>query len=563
VNAASGNMADLANIIYWRGWRFKPGHSIPFGPTFVWNGTASSSNFYEGNWDMRIPNRPAGNDVVIVPNGTIHDLHIDEDDNFHCSNFTIESGATVEIFGAGNVSCHNFTIENNAILKLETFLTVSGILTNNNAVNGITIGSYGNEIGSLIHNQPGVNAIVKRHIDPYNPADPEDGWHYLSSPVGNFPIATSDFLPGPNDDLFSWDDANSMWLNYHGTGFASFEKGKGYLCSYQSNTTHEFTNCAINVSDVSFNNIGVNSSWELLGNPFASAIDWNNGTWNRSNIHGAQVYSEDLRNWVVAVIIPATQGFFVEVNNPVNHITIPADARLHHWQPWYKTQKADENKIEVKLTGDQDKGWDYTTIIFNNACTEAYDPEFDYHKLFGQPSTPQIYTLNENQEEFCVNSQALPNDEKLIPLNIRIGYNGVYKIEIKENNLESNGKIYLEDLKTGILTNLSTNPSYSFQGIKGEDANRFMLHFNSATGINNINSASDIHIYSNAKNIYISSEKSIAGELNIFDIGGQLIYSQHLQNTNMHRVSVPTLRGVYLVQFIENENTLTQKVIIQ
>ena len=561
VNAASGLNADLMNIIYWRGWRYKPGHSIPFGPRYIWRGLVSNSNFYEGNWDVGAT--PSGNDEVIVPSGTNFDLWIDEDDNFNCGSLTLESNAEMRIYGAGFVSCINFTIENNAELKLERYLTVLNTFTNNNPTSGLQILSYGNEIGSLIHNTIGVNAIVERHIDPYHPADPEDGWHYLSSPVGNYTIATSDFLPGVNDDLFAWDDATAMWLNYHGTGFASFEKGKGYLCSYQANTTHTFTNCAINVSDVSFNNIGSVTGWDLLGNPFTSAIDWNSGTWNKSNIFGAQVYSEDLRSWVVASIIPATQGFFVEVTTPINHITIPADARLHSAQSWYKDENISENTLQIKITGDQDKGWDFTTITFNNICSEAYDPEYDYHKLFGQPSAPQIFTLNSNQEEFCVNTQSTPNTERIIPLNIRIGYDGVYKIAIKENTIESEGNIYLEDLKTGIITNLSTNSSYSFQGIEGEDANRFKLHFNNATGINNIKNASGIHIYAHNHSIYLSSEKEISGELNIFNLGGQLVYSQNILKSNMHHISAQNLNGAYLVQFIANENINTQKVIIQ
>lgn len=561
VNEASANNASLVNTIYWRGWRYKSGHSIPLGPRYVWNGIYSNSNFYGPNWDTG--SGPSSSDDVIVPSGTANDLWIDEDDAFACTNFLVEANANMKIFGCGNVTAVNFTIEANATLELETFLTVTNALTNNNPVNGITIKSYGNEIGSLIHSQSGVDALIERHIHPYTPGDPDDGWHYLSSPVGDFTIGVSDFLPGVNDDLFAYDAASNMWLNYYGTGFSKFEKGKGYLCSYQSNTTHMFTNCAINVGDVSFDDIGGVSGWELLGNPFSSAIDWATGTWSRSNIHGAQVYSEDLRNWLVASVIPATQGFFVEVTAPVNHITIPADARIHNAQPWYKNQKADDNKIEIKLTGDQNKGWDYTTIVFNDAATEAYDPEYDYHKLFGMPSAPQLYTSNSNQEIFCVNSQSIPNDERLIPLNIRIGYDGVYKIEIKESSIESEGNIYLEDLKTGVLTKLNSKNHYSFLGQKGEEANRFMLHFNSTTSLEEIENEAKVNIYSNDHTLFLNSTESISGKVMVYDMGGRLILSKQVQNSNMHTISAEQLSGVYLVHFVEVGNISTQKVIIQ
>ena len=561
VNVASGNNATLYNTITWRSWRYKSGRSLPLYTTFLWNGTFSGSSLYGPNWDTG--ECPSESDDVIVPSGTANNLEIAENDNFKVMNLTLESGATMSIYGVGFATIQNLEIEASAVLNLESFLTVENTLINGNGANGIIIKSSGNEIGSLIHDQSGIDATIERHIDSYNPGDPDDGWHYLSSPVGDYTIASSDFEPSANDDLFAWDDATGMWLNYHGTGFTELEKGIGYLCAFQHSATHTFANSTINVSDVVFNNIGQNSTWELLGNPFSSAIDWNSGSWGKININGAQVYSNDSRNWSPAGVIPATNGFMVEVNHPINQITIPADARVHDTQTWYKNDKVKDNTLEIKLMGDQDKGWDYTTIAFNEAATESYDPEYDYHKLYGQPSAPQIYTLNSGSEEFCVNTMAMPEPEKIVPLHIRIGYNGEYQISVKENSVETEGNIYLEDLKTASLTNLSNVKKYTFRAIKGEETDRFLLHFNSTTGVENIESASDIHIYSYAKSIYINSAEAIMGDIKILNIGGQIVYSQHLSKSNMHSVSVPALRGAYLVQFIGEGKLSTQKVIIQ
>ncbi len=85
--------------------------------------------------------------------------------------------------------------------------------------------------------------------------------------------------------------------------------------------------------------------WHLLGNPFASAIIWDvpSGDWNLDNVSGvAKVWEEASRSYIDITTnggylhIPAGQGFFVQVNNASNHITIPASARTHEPDTWYK-----------------------------------------------------------------------------------------------------------------------------------------------------------------------------------------------------------------------------------
>ena len=63
VNASTGVNASIVNTFYWRGWRYKVGHSIPLGPRFVWNGIHSKFSLYEENWDIAIWGRPSGTDI--------------------------------------------------------------------------------------------------------------------------------------------------------------------------------------------------------------------------------------------------------------------------------------------------------------------------------------------------------------------------------------------------------------------------------------------------------------------------------------------------------------------
>ena len=129
--------------------------------------------------------------------------------------------------------------------------------------------------------------------------------------------------------------------------------------------------------------------------------------------------------------------------------------------------------------------------------------------------------------------------------------------------VEREGDIYLEDLKTGVFTNLSTTNSYTFTASEEDAAERFMLHFNSATGIGDIENATSVNIYANAHSIYLNANEAITGNVMVYDMGGKLILTEQLHNSNMHIISAETLSGVYLVRFIGAERVSTQKVIIQ
>jgi len=561
-NEASGTDGTLNNVLYWRTWDYQSGASLPFNERFVWNGSTSNVSSLAANWDPNIADRPNGTDIVIIPSGTSNEIFIEEH-MFTCSDFSIEAGATATIGAVnGNVTCDNFTIENTGALNLYGFLTVNGTLTNNGGPDGLKIRSNLQYQGSLLHDEVGTDAMVERYIAAYTPGEGDDGWHLISSPVGDFTILGSTFVPGGSDDLFKFDAATYMWFNYRdGTPFTEMEKGIGYLCAYSSTTVHEFDNSTINVGDVSFNNLSTNAGWELLGNPFASTLSWGLGTWNRSNISGPQVWDEDMKDYTPATEFPPTQGFWVEVTDPINQITLPADARTHNVIGTYKSNDFPEFKI--KVTGEQNNGWDFTTIQFREDASDNYDYDMDYHNKTGSEYTPHVFTVNSNNEEFCLEAVAPPVNEKIMPLYFTAGYNGEHQLSVMENTTDFENNIYLEDLLTGNLINLSTRQTYTFQASQDDDANRFLLHFNSTTGIEESTKIESVQIYSYNNQIYILSKELLDGQVNIYDLGGKLIQTQSINGLGLESISINEVSGVYFVELISQQKTYKEKVIIR
>ena len=123
-----------------------------------------------------------------------------------------------------------------------------------------------------------------------------DGWHTISSPVNAMTIAGSAFAPASgDDDLYAWDEVAYTWRNYNDVNFpgSTFVNGNGYLAAYKNTSIKEFTG-TLNNADITFTNLSLTSGkgegCHLLGNPFPSAIKWNDGNWALSNVGAVASY---------------------------------------------------------------------------------------------------------------------------------------------------------------------------------------------------------------------------------------------------------------------------------
>ena len=122
----------------------------------------------------------------------------------------------------------------------------------------------------------------------------DDGWHDISSPVQDQEIST--FTTGIYD-FYGWDETQNLWINYKDGSFipwndnsSLFVEGRGYLIAYdETQTDKKFTgtpnNSDITISSLSYTPDKANG-WHLLGNPYPSALKWNDGNWTLTNIGG-------------------------------------------------------------------------------------------------------------------------------------------------------------------------------------------------------------------------------------------------------------------------------------
>lgn len=477
--------------------------------------------------------------------------------------------------GATLINPGDLNINSGAILDLSGNMTVSGTLTNSAGTGGLVIHSDAVNTGSLIQSTDAVDGTVERYFA-------DNAWHLITP-------STTGVISGN----FYWSDSPKSWLTYHteSTNEWSYNTslvtpmpvGQGWSVwlddATKSNATATMTG-ALRASDLSvsllYSGNGVGQGWNLIGNPFASAIDKNEGTWGTNTSGTVYVWvngDNDYRYYATGSggtltdgIIPAGQGFFVK-SSSTDAFTIPTAARVHNTQSFYKSTKLAERPfVRLDLTTGTTKTVAY--VGFPEEGTAGFDVNFDADRLYGSFETPQM-VIPEGDRLLCINaSSPLHADEpRIVPLNVMFFIDGEYTLTISDLDQLPDVQITLEDLVTGATHDLLTNNTYQFTANAGDDPDRFLLHFNGdPIGLEDPELSDEaIHIYAHGKNVYVHSTGkaiNLYGTLELIDLLGRTV--QQLQLDKSELVAVPvTIENSYLIiRVIKGNIVKTKKLFI-
>ena len=481
---------------------------------------------------------------------------------------------------ANPASCKNLTINSNAVLTIPVteYMTVYGNLTNNNgSAAGLVVQSNGTGNGSLIVDGTiSGNATVQRYMAKFSSVGAANGWHEIGCPVSSYSVSGTDWDPkhtGTNDDLYYWDEAQNSWMNYRTSAF-NFSAGNGYLAANDNNLTHVFTgvlnNTDVTISGLSYTS-GQGNGWHLLGNPFPSAIKWNDGNWTLTNVGAvAEIWNGTHASYTTISangIIPSTDGFFVEVSSGnTGSVTIPVAARVHNATNNQKAAPVVNQKetLTFKITDDTNTYSDVSILGFRPEATKNWDIAFDAHKILSfVKESPQIWTTSDDQK-FLVNYlPEITSSSYDVPLHFRAGANTVYHLTIKGADSFENTSLILEDLQTGQKIDLSHVTSYDFTADKGDDTNRFVLHINGVTAVPNVSETGDIQVFTFGNTVYLHGQQNLNGRVSIFNTLGQEIFTGSLNRRRSQKISLNQKTGIYFVRVKDGNKVITRKVFIK
>ena len=482
------------------------------------------------------------------------------------TNVTIPARASLPVINATGAVCNSMVFGSGGTLTINPGkdLTVNGSIT----FNGSNIFIMGNNTGSgsLIDN--GIAGTGSSTVQRYMTGNWTAGnplattiWHTISAPVAN-----------PSNSLFNgslmnkWNEVTQNWdpltLPYE-----NMPVGKGYIVAPTSGgITAAFTG-TLNTGNTTINNMTKtgSSTWtgfNLIGNPFPSAIQWNTGISVTNVADYAWVWNGSayilMTRSVGTDVIPAEQGFFVQVTTNPGSVTIPNSNRIHSTHSYYKSGIADLLTLKIEGNG----YWDQTQVRILPGSSDSYNIDFDGLKLMGSDIAPQLYSF---KQDITLSLISLPSLSvyPVVQLGFKPGAAGNFTITASDLETFAPGtNLYLEDILAGRNQDLNANPVYEFNAVTGQPEHRFNLHF-AALGVGEKETSGNIKIYSNENVVYVNITSPMTGDIVVYNLLGIEVAKAAIKGNSLNKLSLDVPRGYYLVRVNGNTGTGTGKVLIR
>lgn len=213
---------------------------------------------------------------------------------------------------------------------------------------------------------------------------------------------------------------------------------------------------------VTRNGLGYN----LISNPYPATLNWSvfQGANSIQNAHW--IFSGDAGNFLSSTSnIPHSQGFFINANSNGN-INFNVNQTLNSQASFIKSVNGINLPLSLKITSDQNSYFDYAHIEENAIFSSAYDSSYEVSKFYTPypDYAPNIYFLDNDSNDLdriCINN----NQDTDLFFDVKVGNlaHGNYTIEFENISQFMIGScITIEDLHTGIISDLRLDSSYTF-----------------------------------------------------------------------------------------------------
>jgi len=496
----------------------------------------------------------------------------------------------------GEISAKNLsiTVAGSLVVQPNTTITVQSNLDN--------LGSFTIEDkGSLIMIDDTGTVLGNYDVKKNTPDYLSLGWtSFFSSPVTEDDSNITSIF-NTDDVIFYWDTSISPtnWVfipHEESPGMSNkLGLGKGYAVRADMTTgviTRTFTG-ELNTGDILVPVYYSDSStspgqfgYNIIGNPYPSAIDWFafkadnasilSGTmylWRQQSTGGVNHASSYIALNSLGTVpynsanefIGSAQGFVAKTNADSN-VIFKNSHRVSNNQQFFRNSETSRRRAVgnswLKLEGASNKS---TILIgFNSNATTAFDNDYD-GTFIGGTDPLQLYSLI-GTDKLLINGQpelVAPNDTS-IPLGIKAATTGSYTISIEEEFIGPEYLIILEDTQTMTITDLKVS-DYTFAvSTTDEDNSRFIIHYEYDTtlGITELIDENNFKIFFDKEQLHIIFEGNqlLPESFDIYDMSGKLLYSDTYRSLiNIQNFS----SGMYLIRLNYNGLGTISKSIVK
>jgi len=424
--------------------------------------------------------------------------------------------------------------------------------------------------GSLItHGQTSGSIVSECSILKNSPA-------YFSPSVSD--AQTSVFL---NMYLRNYNIPGAAWSEYIVPTDIAMDVMKGYEVFSTYADIREFTGQPnTGNKQISISNAG--DGWNLVGNPYPSALDWGSqfdpiAGWSKQDIYGAIYYWDNSANGNkgnYAVYCPGAngisvnggsrtimpdQGFFVKAKK-IGKLAVTNDARIHPGSTQQGNQSAaGVNALQIVVRGNAMR--DETVLNFTDEATTGFDSDFDAFKLTGHADAPVLFSKLDDGTLLAINS--LPNAtlSGAIPVGFSATKPGSYSLEIHGmNSMDPGMPVYLEDTENNTFLNLRNDSVYAFDHLTKNDPMRFLLHFFSPTGVaDELKDIPLMHTSGGILTIELAKQNANTS-IAIYDMLGRQVAGINQAKQGQNQISLNGNSGYYIIKISDTKICYTSKM---
>ncbi|WP_179334037.1 T9SS type A sorting domain-containing protein [Winogradskyella costae] len=448
---------------------------------------------------------------------------------------------------------------------------------------------------------------------------------YWASPVANFNISSISNTP-----TYQWDvnavSNDSGIGNWVSAANATMTPGEGYIIRVANSQLSGFTTEFYGEPNNGPFSVGVeksnlyesmdynDSSWNLIGNPYPSAIDAETFLTANTNLEGrVDIWTHDTGLFDVTGAddafyddfgvnygnqyitfnstgtstpdpsntfdgeIASGQAFFVRVDddaldtensvnftNAMRHNNIVAYDNSQFYRNSSEETVAQEKQLVWLSLANEDNHAMSTLIGYAEGATEGKDRLYD---AYTNNEGFNLYSLISEDEKLVIQGLPLPFvDTNTVPLGIELTQSGIYTIAIGNVKgslfVDQEQDIYLEDTYTNVTHDLRASP-YTFTGEAGEFNDRFVLRYTPSITLSvNENTVSNTFAYVSNAMFHVKSDSNLES-IEIFDMNGKKIINYTIEDhTNSFDTQFAFANGIYIAAIkLDNGSVVTKKLI--
>lgn len=442
------------------------------------------------------------------------------------------------------------------------------------------------------------NATVTGSITAKRTGTPYSNiFNYWSTPVSSitYNAVWNNFSGFNATDLYLYDGNSQDWTTP--TTGATIPLGTGVAMtglinggSNQRSFTGTPNNGDIDVTVYNTGGAGNDDDYNLIGNPYPSAVDavaFLNDPANSELVGSIWYWDRDLTGtheiadyaqWTLTgglcpsgcrgasgslvpdQYIPAMQGFMTEADNAGDGtVTFRNSHRVAgNNSKFFKSAPTDR----IWLSASHESGPSNGILIgFTADATDGYDRMYDGRKLSGNADI-SFYTLLDDAP-YAIQGRNSQMNTHIIPLGLRAGRAGQYTLQIDTmDNISPLTTIHIEHIPTGARYDLRQSP-FTFQV---DDAGSVVTDYQLIINGNSTSIAKGelpaIQWMRNQQSmvVWLSGTAPIAA-LAVYDVQGRIVYKQN--SPGLVRATIPMAQhasGIYFIHIQTDGQVITRKV---